>query len=169
MARSRRSQLLPLLLLCAVPSVAQTTFLVRITELRSSKYTCKVIADNGKLRREVMSVATGQSHPEIFEGVASEHDLERIKSLIADPDFQTASRQNKPGLTMVSPEGRIISVEATLGNGHQQTVAFDDPYGKTSTPGYLTGFLTFAEEVKDRKLPKVKGNVGPMCMPLSHH
>jgi hypothetical protein len=110
---------------------------------------------------------TGQ--PEIFEGVAAEHDIERMKSLVADPDFQVASRQNKPGQTMVSPEGWIVSVETTLGNEHRQTVAFGDPYGKTSAPGYLTGFLTFADEVKDRKLPKLKDKVDPMCKPLSHH
>jgi hypothetical protein len=162
--------LLPFVLLCALSGMAQTTFVVRIVELRSSKYTCTVMGQDGRLRREVTSIAVGQTgRPEVFEGAVSEHDVERLKSLIADPDFQTASQQNRSGITVVPPDGRILIVEANLGNKEPQRVAFGDPNGKATTPPYLVGFLSFADEVKDRKLPKLKGKIEPMCKAPSHH
>ena len=98
--------------------------------------------------------------------MASEDDVKRLKELVGDENFQTASQQNKPGLTMVSPEGRILAVEVNLSN-KLQTVAFGDTTGKAATPSYLVGFVSFADEVKGRNLPKIKGKVEPMCRPLS--
>jgi hypothetical protein len=134
------------LLLWAVGAMAQTDFAVRIIELSSSTYTCTAVTQDGRLRREVTSTSMGQtSSPEIFEGLASEDDRARLKSLIADPDFQAASRQNKPGLSMASPQGRIVAVEASFADNREETVAFSDAYGKTSAPACLARFLSFAE------------------------
>ena len=161
--------LLPLLLLCALTAKAQTAFVVRITELRSSTYTCTAVMQDGRLRREIAHVEMGHfGHPEIFEGATLEHDLERINSLTADPDFQAASQRANPELKLASTDGRIFGIEVGMGNDHPKIVAFADPYGKAVTPAYLAGFLSFADDVKDRNLPKLKGKVEPVCGPLRH-
>jgi hypothetical protein len=167
---SRRFSLV--LLVCAGSAAAQemsASFLIRITEFGSSKYSCTVLAQDGRLRREVRSIdRRSPSRPDVPEGAASEDDVNHAKALIGDPDFQNATHHNPPGLTMVPPEGRFLTVEVNLDN-KPQTVIFADRNGGTVAPSYLVGFLSFADDVRRRNMPKIHGKVETMCRRLSEH
>ena len=121
-------------MVCAGSAAAQdksASFLIRITELGSSKYSCTVLAQDGRLRREVRPIDRGNPcRPDVSEGSASEGDVNHGKALISDPDFQNATHHNPPGLTMIPSEGRILTIEVNLDN-KPQTVIFADRDGKT--------------------------------------
>jgi len=153
-----------LALFCCGSGTAQTSFMVRIRDLQFSKHVCTVVNTNGTLRREVTSIEMGGiTTPQVFAGTASEDDIKRLKELVLAPDFQAAARRNEREF-MIQGQGQIISVETTVADS-LQTVVFADTKGQTSAPSYLAGFLSFADEVRHRKLSKVKGRVEPMCRP----
>jgi hypothetical protein len=160
------------LLLCTTPILAQAppaTLFVRIAELSSAKYTCTVLTQDGRLRREVTTLFRGQAdRPDVFEGVASDEDMKRLKTLVAQNEFAAATRNHQPGMTMVSPTGRILTVEANF-DGTLKTVSFADNTGRTPIPPYLVELSLFADDVKTRNLPKLKGKIQSICRPLSHH
>jgi len=160
------------ILLCAAFGAAQEKshpVLVQITELRPSNYTCTVVTEDNLVRREVQSIVRGQvSRPEIFEGNVSADDIQLLTKLVNSPDFREAARNNPAGTTVVSPTGRILAVEVNLGS-ELERVAFADGTGTMPTPPYLLGLVSFADDVENRKLPKVKGKVARMCRPLSQH
>jgi hypothetical protein len=166
-SRSRVQWLLPFILLFGGRGAGDDKapeFMVRIRHLAFSKYNCTVLAQDGRLRREVTSF--DRTRADVYEGMASEDDVKHLKELAGAADFQTASQQKYSGLTMLSPEGRMLVVEVNLGN-RPQAVAFADATGKAAIPFYLAGFLSFADEVKGRNLPKIKGKVETMCRPLT--
>jgi hypothetical protein len=118
------------------------------------------------LKEDYLALRLNFSDP--VEGIASPEDMKLVKALASEPDFVTATKHNAPGMTMVSPEGRILTVEAGSGDT-PRTTSFADPTGRTALPPYLAGFLSFSEDVKSRNLPKLKGKVETMCRSLSMH
>ncbi len=170
--RLSTKRLLAVLLLwasCGMTQDKSDALVVRISELRSSKYVCTVVTQEGHVRREVWSIDRGQTgRPEVFEGIASQEDMKLVRALASEPDFVTATKHNAPGMTMVFPEGRMLTVEAGSGDT-PRTASFADPTGRTALPPYLAGFLSFSEDVKSRNLPKLKGKVETMCRSLSMH
>jgi hypothetical protein len=135
--------------------------------MRSSKYACTVLTQDGQLRREVTAIERGQiGRPDVFQGAASEDDVKHVRTLLSESDFRAATRNASAGLSMVSPTGRILAVEANL-DGKLQSVVFADHTGTTPIPSYLLGVVSFAEDVKSRKLPKIKAKVDSMCRALS--
>ena len=145
-------------------------FSVTLYDLRRAQYVCTILTEDGHLRREVTSIssATGQvGRPDIFEGAASDNDIQRVRSLVTDPAFQNATQSNPKGMALAPPPGRIFVAEPVL-SGKKQTVVFVDATGQVPPPGYILGLLSFAQDVRDRKLPRLKG-AKPLCRKLSQH
>ncbi len=154
-------------LLCIAGGLAQEkspSFMVRTVELRDWKYTCTVLTEDGRLRREVSRINQGHAgRADVFEGIASKEDMEQVKALINDPNFQSEARNHKPRITIAE---RTFTVEADL-HSELLTVTFADRGGKGAPPPYIMGFLRFSDEVANRNLPKVSGKVEMMCRPLT--
>ncbi|HTA24171.1 MAG TPA: hypothetical protein VK763_11600 [Terriglobales bacterium] len=137
--------------------------MVRINELNNSVRGCTVITQDGRLRREVIPIVGGRR--EMFEGSASDADVQRIKKDVTHPDFATAANRvnRQPGAMLSARDGRIVEVEVNP-ESEREVVLFVDAEGTKPTPSYLVDLVSFAKEAKDRKLPKLTGKVDSMCV-----
>lgn len=153
------------ILLCAVSSGQEQSgpFRLRVADFRWDKFTCTALTEDGRLRREVTPVVNGgYLQPEVREINASESDVQRLRAIVLEPEFQNIAKKNpEAGMGMILPDGRMIFVEMTI-NGEHHWIAFHSPNG-TSRPEYLKPLFVFTEEVKDRELPKLDCKTAPVC------
>jgi hypothetical protein len=164
MVPHKLSALLAVFLLVNLLASAQEkpSVMVRINEVSKSVRTCTVVTQDARLRREVIPIVAGRR--EVFEGSASDADVQRIKKAVTQPDFRAAANRAKgqPGVMVSARDGRIVEVEANP-EGEREIVRFVDAEGTKSTPSYLVDLVSFAKEVGSRRLPKLTGKVDSMC------
>jgi hypothetical protein len=154
------------LLSASIVAQDKPSVMIRINEVNMSARNCTVVMQDGRLRREVIPIVGGRR--EVFEGLASGDDAQRIKKAVAQPDFMAATnRANaKPGVMVSARDGRIVEVEVNP-EGEREIVLFVDAEGTKPTPSYLVDLVSFVNEVKNRRLPRLKGKVDSMCDSVS--
>lgn len=167
------SELVPVVVLvclvpCAWPQEKAVPYTVRINRVVKSESTCTVVTQNGRVRREVRHLLSGGvvGKANMFEGIASAEDIRHVQELLAQPEFQEATKHHTPGVAIGAPGGQMIVVETELGN-KPEYVAFVDSTGRTAIPPYLAGFVSFSDEITSRHLPKLTGKVQSLCKKLS--
>lgn len=154
------------LLLCS-SAFAQTPnhFLLQITDMRTNRYVCTALTEDGLLRREVTEIEIGRiNSPQIYEAPASDEDKKKVHDLVTNPSFQAAAQQNVVIRSEVTLDGKIITVWANV-DGELKIASYSDHVGQASAPDYLKPFEAFEDEVKHRKMPKLKGKAEPICSP----
>jgi hypothetical protein len=170
---------LVLLLIAPVRSAlsqdAPAPFTMRIMDRGHSRYTCTVITQT-RLRREVSLIADNSpKKTEVFEGAASDVDVSRAHALATDPAFLAAAQTPRSIQTadgyMTPQPGEVVAwgrdnrfINLIVDEGGKQRVLNAIVSGQGRAPAYVKGFISFADDLKKRKMNKVPGKVDLMCV-----